>query len=559
VTPLRRLIALARSERRWLVIGGLAAFGALAAQIGLMTTAPYLISRATLVVGFAALSLAVTAVRAFALSRAAFRYLERYTTHLSALRILTRIRVAVYQGIERISPGGLGLRSGDLLARVDADVGSLDDFFVRGLVPTAAALMAAGVACAVLAWLDGRLALVLAVFLVGAGLALPLGARAASRGPAARLVAARGRLHADVTEQIMGIGDLVAFGQEESALDRVGVASGSIARLQVRLGSIRGAASGVGALISGLGGVVCLWLAVPLVRTGDIPGVFLATVPLVAFAAFEGVLPLGDAYRQTEVSRAAATRTFELMDTPPTVEEPDHPLPAPQLSDIWVEHISFRYPDTDREVLRDLTFALPRKGRLGIVGRTGVGKTTIVNLLLRFWSPTMGRIFLGPDDVTRFRTDDVRALIGVVPQHPYLFNGTLRDNLMLADGTADDGQLLGACERAQLGRFVESLPAGLSTTVGENGLKLSGGERQRVAVARLFLREAPVAILDEPTANLDDATERAVVQELERFAADRTLLLISHRPAALRLVETVLELRPNVDGLPSTSRSSRFR
>jgi ATP-binding cassette subfamily C protein CydC len=542
VTPLRRLLALARSERRWLVIGTLAAFAALAAQVLLMTAAPYLISRATLVQGFAALSLAVTAVRAFALSRAAFRYVERYTTHLSALRILSRIRVAVYRGIERISPGGLGLRSGEVLARVDADVASLDDFFVRGMVPTVAAVVAAGVACAVLVWLDGRLALALAVFLVAAGLAIPLGARAASRGVAARLVEARGQLHADVAEQITGIGDLVAYGQEDAALGRIGTFSRAIARSQVRLGSIRGAASSAGALISGLAGVVCLWLAVPLVRTGDIPGVFLATVPLVAFAAFEGVLPLGDAYRQIEVSRAAAKRTFELIDAPAPVEEPEDPLPAPGPSDLWVEHVWFRYPDASHDVVRDLTFALPRGGRLGVTGPTGTGKTTVVNLLLRFWSPTSGRISLGPDDVARFRTEDVRALIGVVPQQPYLFNGTLRDNLLLADGSADDATIAAACEGAQLAPFVASLPEGLDTTVGENGLKLSGGERQRVAVARLFLRGAPIVILDEATANLDSPTERALLRQLEAFARDRSLLVVSHRAAPLDLVDQVVRV-----------------
>src|SRR5262249_9735060 len=149
---------------------------------------------------------------------------------------------------------------------------------------------------------------------------------------------------------------------------------------------------------------------------------------------------------------------------------------------------------------------------------------------------------VGGEEARRLELATLRGLLGVVPQHPYLFNGTFRDNLLLADGAAEDDVLLAACERAQLGTVAASLPDGLATPVGENGLKLSGGERQRVAIARLFLRDAPIAILDEATANLDEATERAVLRELEAFAQHRSLLVVTHRPAPLALTDEFVTL-----------------
>jgi len=343
VSPLRRLLALVRPVRRWLALAVLAAAGALVANVALMTAAPYLLSKAPLVTGFAALSVAVTAVRAFAIARASLRYVERTVTHSTALRILTELRTSVYRSVERLSPGDLADgRSGDLLARIDADVDALDVFFVRGLVPVVAACVGAAVACVILGALALSLAAVLAAFLVVAGVGVPLAARAASAEPAARLVEARGRLHADIAEQIDGMADLIAFGADADALARDAVIATEIRDAQRRRAGVLGAASGSAVLLMGLAGIACLWLAIPEVRAGAIAGTFLAVVPLVAFAAFEGVIPLSDAARQIEISRAAADRTFTLMDRPPRIVEPVGTAESPVDPSIAFRDVSFR-------------------------------------------------------------------------------------------------------------------------------------------------------------------------------------------------------------------------
>jgi ATP-binding cassette subfamily C protein CydC len=176
------------------------------------------------------------------------------------------------------------------------------------------------------------------------------------------------------------------------------------------------------------------------------------------------------------------------------------------------------------------------------VGSSGSGKSTIVNLLLRFWDYHEGQITLGEHDLHEYRADDVRALLSVVPQNVHLFNATVRDNLLLANPDATDEQIEAACRQAQLHDFIEGLPLKYETLVGENGLLLSSGERQRLAIARAILKDAPILILDEATANLDAITEERLFKALESFMADRTVLIISHHRAALEHVDQVIEL-----------------
>jgi ATP-binding cassette subfamily C protein CydC len=541
--PLRRLMRLATPVRGWVLLAALASFGALAANIALMTAAPYLISKATLVTGFAALALAVTAVRAFAIARAALRYSERYVVHLAALRVLTEIRVVLFRAIEPLAPGGLrAFRSGDLLARTVADVDTLDAFFVRGLVPPVAAGLAVASACAILAAFEPLLALVLFAFLAIGGVAVPLAARRLARRPSERSIAARAQLHAGLASDLSGLADLTAFGQEGRLGKDLAGWSRAMDRERRTLSSIRGAGAGAGSILAGAAGLAVLVLAISGVRDGGIEGVFLASVPLVAFAAYEAVLPLGDAFREVELSRAAAARTFEIVDAPAPVPEPAEPLAPLAHPRLELRHVRFRYDERSPDVLDDVSLSLGPGDRLGLTGPSGTGKTTIVGLLLRFWDATSGEVLLDGVDVRRFRADDVRVLIGVVPQQVYLFNGSLRDNLLVADGDADDTRILDACERAGLQAFLRSLPRGLGTLVGDDGLKLSGGERQRVAIARAFLKDAPILILDEATANLDPTTESEVVEQVGGFARGKTLLVISHRPAALELADRVMTL-----------------
>ena len=538
-----RLLGLARPVRWWIVLAALSSFAALAANVALMTAAPYLISRAALVTEFAALALAVTAVRLFAIARAALRYVERYAAHLAAFRVLTHLRVLFYRAVEPLAPAGLGSnRSGDLMARAVADIDTLDAFYVRGLGPPVAALLTGVFACAILAALDPRLAIVLFACLAVGGLPVPWVVRRASRPRAANVVRARAALYADVADDVTGLSDLLACGAEPAFARRVAGGSHRLGEGLRALALVRGVASAAGATIAGLAATAVLMIAIPLVAGGGLGGVFLAAVPLIAVAAFEAVLPLGDAFREIELSRAASARTFEVLDAEPVVRDPSAPSAVPERASLEFRNVDFGYEADGPAVLEDLSFSVSAGEHVAIAGPSGSGKTTVTNLLLRFWDAGRGSVRFGGADVRSLRGEDVRRRFGVVPQRIHLFNGTLRDNLLLADGAADDEEIVQACVRARLGPLLAALPDGLDTQVGEDGLTLSGGERQRVALARVFLKDAPVLILDEATANLDEDTESEVLASVRSFAEDRTMIVISHRPAALQLADRVVTL-----------------
>lgn len=546
----RRLLALMRPFRWWIAAGVLLSFATIGSSVGLMAVSAYLISRAAIASDVTQIALAIAGVRLFALTRAAFRYGERYVTHLATFRILTRLRVWFYRAIEPLAPARLmGVHSGDLLARIGADVETLENFYVRVVVPPLTALLVTVLACALLGVFDWRLALVLAIFLALTGVALPWASQRLSAQAAAESIAARAELNASLVDGVQGMADLVAFGQAGAQQARVLAQSAALHRAQEELAHVRGLAAALAALFTGLAGLSVLALAIPLVRDGAVGGVYLALLPLTAIAAFEAVQPMGQAWQMLEASRAAASRLFALVDTPPAVVEPPQPLPPPHDPVVAVRNLCFRYPHPDNSVdeeaplvLDDVTLDWRRGEWLAITGPSGAGKSTLAALLLRFWDVAPGAVLLGGEDIRAYRADDVRSRIACVAQAPYFFHTSIADNLRVAAPDATDDDLIAACRIAQAHDFIAALPAGYGTLVGENGLQLSGGERQRLAIARALLKQAPIVILDEATAHLDAVTAQQVWQALAGALAGRSVLILDHGAVALAQAERILAL-----------------
>jgi thiol reductant ABC exporter CydC subunit len=547
--------------RWWILAGVLLSFAVTGASVGLMAVSAYLISKAALARDMTDLAVWITGVRFFAVSRAALRYAERYVTHLATFRILTRLRVWFYSAVEPLAPAGLAqTRSGDLLTRIVADIETLENFYLRVVIPPLAAALVTLLACLLLGSFDVWLAAALLGFAVLTGVFLPWATLRLSRQPAADAIQARAELNAALVDEIQGIADVLAFGQEAAWQARTQRLDRQLSRAQERLASVRGLANGLGVLFASLAGLTVLGLAIPLVSGGQIDGVFLALLPLTAIASFEAIQPLSQASQTLESSRSAARRIFELIDAPgvsgrrvdgeASIDAARQPrtstadltvLPNRGLS-IEVRDVRFRYAPDEPWVLDGLSFSAPAGGRVAITGPNGSGKSSLVNLLLRFWDYEGGTIHIGGRDVRESAADDVRALIGVVPQHTHLFNATVRDNLYLANADASEADLVAACRQAELHDFIEALPRGYDTLIGENGLLLSGGERQRLAIARAILKDAPILILDEATSQLDAVTEQQLMQSLAPFMAGRTTLIISHRRAALHGVDQTITL-----------------
>jgi len=541
---LGRLVRLADVPRGRAALAVLLATLAVCFGIALLTAAGYLISRAAEQPPILSLTATIVAVRFFGLARPLTRYLDRLVSHDLALRSLGRLRARFYERIEPLAPAELdGFRRGDLLRRMVGDVDALQGLFVRGISPPVVAALTGAVCVGAVATVLPSAAVVLALGLCLAGAAVPALAWWLANVTGRRRVAARAELTAELVEVLRGAPELVAFGGEDDALERIRAADDALAQLGRRDARVGGLADAFTVLVAGLTVVGVLAIAVDARAGAALDPVLIAAVAFLALASFEAVAPLPAAARELSEAVAAGDRVLELTDRVPTVRDPDDPMPTPDRSAVVaLEGVTARYGVEEEPALEGVDLVLAPGRRVALVGPSGAGKTTVTNLLLRFLDPTRGRVTIGGRDARDYRQTDVRRMFALAGQDAHLFDTTIRANLLLARPNATDDEILDALRRAGIDDWVASLPEGLDTLVGENGAKLSGGQRQRLVVARALLADAPVLILDEPTAHLDVAAAEALVADVLRAADDRAVLLVTHRPEGLDRVDEVIRL-----------------
>ncbi len=552
-SPISFLLRTAAPFAGWMALAALLGVATVGSGIGLMATSAWLIASAALHPSIAELEIAIVGVRFFGIARGVLRYLERYVTHHVTFRLLARLRVWFYAAVEPLAPAGLQTyRSGDLLTRAVADIETLQNFYGRVLAPPLVALFVGVGMWLWFATFDTRLANALALCLLVAGVGVPWLTRGLSGKPGKQLVTARAQLNATLVDAMQGIADLVAFGQARAWAERVQAQSRALARVQTRMARITGLHNALGTLLTSLCAVAILAVAIPLVTSGKLDGVYLAVLVLAAIASFEAVVPLPLAAQYWEGSMEAAGRLLEIgelgrsevliSNTKLGIASAQTTRLAMTNSAISIRGLRFRYAPGEPLALDDIHFDLAPGGQIAIVGASGAGKSTLVNLLLRFWDYSQGSIRLAGRELGEIPLEQARTQIGVVGQNTFLFNATIRENLMLARREASQADLDRVAQQAQLYDFIQGLPQGYDTWIGEQGLRLSGGERQRLAIARALLKDAPILILDEPTANLDPVTERAVMDAIHTLMRGRATLLITHRLVGLERADEILVL-----------------
>ncbi|MFD4970348.1 thiol reductant ABC exporter subunit CydD [Streptomyces sp. NPDC058424] len=541
---LARVRAMSGPRRGRLALALLLGSLALGSAVGLMATSGWLISRASQQPPVLYLMVAVTATRAFGIGRAVFRYAERLVSHDAVLRMLADTRVAVYRRLERLAPAGLRrMRRGDLLTRLVADVDALQDYWLRWLLPAGAALTVSAASVAFTAWLLPEAGAVLAAGLLAAGAGVPLVTGAVARRAEHRLAPARGALATRVTELLTGTAELAVAGALPTRITETRRADRLLTRIASRAATATALGDGLTALISGLTVAATALVGAQAVTDGRLGGVTMAVVVLTPLAAFEAVLGMPLAVRYRHRVRRSAERVYEVLDAPEPVREPERPRQAPASPfPLAVRNLTARYAGQDRAALADLDLTLQEGRRVAVVGPSGSGKTTLAQVLLRFLDAETGTYTLGGVDAHAVDGDDVRRLVGLCAQDAHLFDSSVRENLLLAKKDATEAELRDALARARLLGWVDALPDGLDTLVGEHGARLSGGQRQRLALARALLADFPVLVLDEPAEHLDLATADALTGDLLAATEGRTTLLITHRLAGLAAVDEVIVL-----------------
>ena len=529
-------VRLFRPQWGRMALGTFLGFVTIAAGVGLLSLSGWFISAAA----FAGLTSASAhlfnfffpsiGVRIFAFARTLSRYGDRIVSHDATFRILENLRVWFYERIEPLGPGPLGgFRSGDLLNRIVSDIDALDNLSLRVIQPTAAALILSAALPLFLMVFDPWIALAAGAGIVAAGFGVP--AVSVRMGTAIGMDMTRriAGLRTRIVDGLQAAPELIVFGAAERYLDELREENRRLIGDQRRMSQIRGFTGALMTLLSGLTVGVVLWLGTAAVSQKDMDGTVLALAAMAALAAFEGVIPLPAAYQFLGRTREAAVRLTDIVRTRAAVAFPEVSERSPRAYDITFEGVGFRYAADAPPALDGVSLHIPEGGRVAVMGDTGAGKTTLVNLLVRFWDPTAGRILIGGEDIRSFSEADLRRRISVVSQQAHLFNASIRDNLKIARENASEADMKTALAAARLLDFVESLPEGLDTWIGEGGRELSGGQARRLSVARALLHDAPIWLLDEPTEGLDTVTEAEMMASIYRHTRGKTLILITHR------------------------------
>ncbi|WP_305000086.1 MULTISPECIES: thiol reductant ABC exporter subunit CydC [Kribbella] len=532
VKPDRR----ARPRLALAVLAGVLASGS---AVALLATSAWLITTAAAQPPVLILMVAIVAVRAFGVGRGFFRYVERLAAHDAAYRVLGETRSRITGRMEELAPAGLSsLRSGDLLARLLLDVDAVLDLWLRVVLPVLVAAVTATATVALLVVLLPSAGVAVAIAVALACTVVPWLTASSARRAERSIAGARGDVAAAATETLLTAADVVAFNAVDDVLASFSAADARLAAAERRSAWSAGLGNALLVLCVGGASLAGLVLGHQAAITGPVFAVLVLT-PL-ALADVLGGIPAA-AQLATRV-RASLARVQDLLSTPTPVTEPTAALPLPTGRDLAIKNLYVGYDEAD--VLRGVDLVVPAGSRVVVTGPSGSGKSTLAAVLLRFLEPRAGQLTLGGVDLTRLHGDQVRSVVGLLTQESHVFDTSIRENLLLARPGASDLKLWKALYRARLGRFVDGLPQGLDTMVGEHGARLSGGERQRLAFARLLLADHDVLVLDEPTEHLDEETARALLSDLFAAAGSRTVVLLTHRPdLAPHLTQPVVDLR----------------
>lgn len=540
---LLRILQPAKGQRVWMLGGILLGVAVISANTLLMALSGWFIASMA-VAGAAQASFnfffASATIRALAILRTVGRYGERLATHEAAFRILADLRVWLFKRLIPLAPAGLErYAGGDLAGRLRADLDSLESLYLRIIAPLCTGLATILLAALFTAIWSRSAAVALLGLLMVSGLALPLLGLRLAREPGTRSAQTAGELRSQVTQGLQGAEELLLLGAAHQHTSRVDQLSHVLIRQQIRLASISSLTLSGVTLLAGLCLALLCLLLVPEVRQQQISGPQLVMLLLFSVACFEAVGPMAHSLQLIPVAAESVKRIQELATAAPPVADPLQ-LQTPTDSSMVLDQVGLGY-DTGLLVLEQFSLQLAAGEQVAVVGPSGSGKSSLIELLLRF-RPYQGSVRIGGAELREIPAEQLAGLVAAVPQQPHLFNSGIRDNILLGRDCSNEWLevILHTC---CLDDWISGLPNGLDTPVGEAGSAVSGGEARRIALARALVSNAPILLLDEPTEGLDGTTEQMVVERLKVRLQGKTVLVVTHRPACLALVERVITIK----------------
>ncbi|KNE21813.1 thiol reductant ABC exporter subunit CydC [Virgibacillus pantothenticus] len=519
---------------------------ALACGAALMFTSGYLISKSALrPENILMVYIPVVSVRAFGIFRAVFHYLSRLTSHNTILRILANMRSRLYQTLE---PQAAFIQSrfqtGRILGVLSDDIDHLQDLFIRTILPSATALGMYGIVIAYLGWFDIVFALLMAVYLFFIVVFIPILSLWSSRKRTALIKNGRYDQYHILTDGLLGIKDWMIAGKPNDFMKQDTMKDQSVAIVERRIKSQQRFRDFANQLIIGAMVISMVYWSSTMVAEGNMHVTLIAAFVLVTLAIAEAFLPVSEALEQVPEYTESISRleALEETDAGKATSQQNVSLSAvPRSVDILLDHVAFQYHGFDKQVLKDVSIAIPQGKRLALLGKSGAGKSSIVQLICGSYAPTKGTVTLNGTDVTAYG-DALFEMVSILNQQPHLFNTTIANNLRLGNQQATDQNIVEAAKKVQLHDYIKSLPKGYNTMMEESGQIFSGGQQQRVALARILLKGTPVVILDEPTVGLDPKTEADLLKTIFSTLKDKTVIWITHHLSGIKHMDEIIFL-----------------
>ncbi len=473
----------------------------------------------------------------FALLRGMLRYGEQSCNHFIAFKLLALIRDRVFRALRRLCPAKLeGRDKGDLISVITSDIELLEVFYAHTISPAAIAAVFTVLLCLFIGryhWALGLLAL--AAYLT-VGVIIPVVTSRLSGDTGLRFRTESGALSSFVLDSLRGLNETLQYGQGNQRLAEMNRRTDGLAAREEQMKRVAGWNTAVTGCIILLFDLGMLLLSSRLYQQGAVgfDGVLIPTLAL--FSSFGPAVALANLGSTLQSTFAAGNRVLDILEEEPVIQEVTG-QPETVFTGAGAKHVDFSYGE--EQILSDVSVQIPEHAVIGIVGRSGSGKSTLLKLLMRFWDVQQGQIFLSGRDIRSLNTGNLREMESFVTQETHLFHDSIRSNLRIAKLDATDKEIVAACRKASVHDFIMTLPQGYDTPVGELGDTLSGGERQRLGLARAFLHNAPLMLLDEPTSNLDSLNEAIILKSLHAERAGKTVVLVSHRASTMRIADTV--------------------
>ncbi|NBK77223.1 thiol reductant ABC exporter subunit CydC [bacterium D16-76] len=476
-------------------------------------------------------------VGVFALLRGVLRYSEQASNHYIAFKLLALIRDKVFRALRLLCPAKLeGRDRGDLIAVITSDIELLEVFYAHTISPAAIAGLFTVVMCLFIGSCHWALGLLALGAYVVVGVAVPILTSRLSGEDGMVFRRESGELSAFVLDSLRGLDETIQYGQGEARLAQMNARTDVLSESESKMKCNAGYSMAVTNTVIFLLDLAMLFTSVALYSRGqvDFTGVLIPTVALMSsFGPCVALANLGSTLQSTF---AAGNRVLDILEEAPLVEEVSGQTQV-EFTGATAENLSFSYGG--EQILSGLSLDVPKGKVVGIVGKSGSGKSTFLKLLMRFWQAGPGQVQVSGRDVGQINTQNLRDMESFVTQETHLFHDSIKNNLRVAKLDATDEEIVAACKKAAVHDFIMTLPKGYDTPVGELGGTLSGGERQRLGLARAFLHDAPLMLLDEPTSNLDSLNEAVILKSLGQERGGRTVVLVSHRQSTMRVADQV--------------------